>query len=264
LGEPLVNHATGWVYPAVSSNNRIKGLSHLTIQLDSIRDKVRSILERANHPNTPQAEAETALTLAYRLMQKYNLDEYEISKRTGEHTVGDEIKIQTFEIIGSYRVRRGTLLYAIAKALSCHSYRNMDVPNHQTVVMVAYGTAGDLFAVETLFNAAELLALRTMPYGDRCYRTSWWLGFCSGIARKLERECRVIIKESPGVGLVLVERAERARTKMLDDIPNLRHISDTYINDEDAYGSGHRAGSQFTTGRNGVSGQHQIGSGQRE
>ena len=167
----------------------------MTIQLDSIRDKVRAILERANHPKTPQAEAETALSLAYRLMQKYDLDEYEIAKSAGKHAASDEIKIQTFEITGPYRVRRSSLLYTIAKTLSCHSYRDMDVPNHQTVVLVAYGTAKDLFTLETLFNAAELLALRMMPYGDRCYRTSWWLGFCSGIARKLEREYRVIIKE---------------------------------------------------------------------
>lgn len=100
-----------------------------------------------------------------------------------------------------------------------------------------------------------------MPYGDRCYRTSWWLGFCLGIARKLECEYRIVIKESPGVGLVLVERAERARAMMLDDVPSLIHRSASYINDEDAYGSGRRAGSQFSTGRNGVNGQHQIGSG---
>ena len=236
----------------------------MTAQLDSIRDKVRLILERANHPNTPQAEAETALSLAYRLMQKYDLDEYEIAKSAGKHAVRDEIKIQTFEITGPYRVRRGTLLYTIAKALSCHSYRDTDVPNHQTVVMVAYGTAKDLFALETLFNAAELLAVRTMPYGDRCYRTSWWLGFCSGIARKLETELRVIVKGSPGVGLVLIERAERARAKMYGDVPSLRHRASSYVNDEDAYGSGKRAGSRFSTGRNGVNGQHQIGSGRRD
>ena len=169
----------------------------MTIHLDSIRDKVRSILERANHPNTPQAEAETALSLAYRLMKKYDLDEYQMAKSANQHATSDEIKIKTFEITGPYRVRRGTLLYTIAKAVSCHSYRDTNVPNHQTVVMVAYGTEKDLFTLETLFNAAELLALRTIPRGDRCFRTSWWLGFCSGIARKLETEYRVIVKESP-------------------------------------------------------------------
>ena len=125
----------------------------MTTQLNNIRDKVRSILERANHPNTPQAEAETALSLAYRLMKKYDLDEHEMAKNSGRHAASDEIKIKTFKITGPYRVRRGSLLYTIAKAVSCHSYRETDVPNHQTVVMVAYGTAKDLFALEALFTA---------------------------------------------------------------------------------------------------------------
>ena len=41
---------------------------------DNLHAKVRAILEKANHPNTPQAEAETALALAFRLMQKYDID----------------------------------------------------------------------------------------------------------------------------------------------------------------------------------------------
>ena len=187
-----------------------------------------------------------------------------MAKSASQQSTSEEIKIQSFEITGPYRVRRGTLLYTIAKAVSCHSYRDTDVPNHQTVVIVAYGTAKDLFALETLFQAAELLALRTMPYGDRCYRTSWWIGFCSGIARKLETEYRVIVKESPGVGLVLVERAERAHAKMYGDVPSLRQRASSYINDEDAYSSGRRVGSKFSTGRNGVNGQIQIGSGRRD
>jgi len=82
----------------------------LGTQLNSIREKVRSILERNNHPNTPQAEAETALSLAYQLMKKYDLDEYEMEKSANQHAISEEIKIKTFEIIGPYRVRRGTLL----------------------------------------------------------------------------------------------------------------------------------------------------------
>ena len=82
----------------------------MSIQLENVRDKVRAILERANHPNTPQAEAETALSLAYRLMQKYDLDEYEIAKSAGKHATIEELKIKTFEIVGPYRERRGTLL----------------------------------------------------------------------------------------------------------------------------------------------------------
>lgn len=233
----------------------------MTNRTDNISDKVRLILERANHPNTPQAEAETALALAYRLIQKYNLDEREISNTD---SASDEVLVRSFEITGPYRVRRGSLLYTIANAVGCDSYREMETDDYQTVVIVAYGTSRNLFTLETLFNAAELLALRTMPYGDRCYRTSWWLGFCSGISRKLEREYRVIVKESPGAGLVMVEQTERARAKMHIDVPNLRFRAASFVNDEDAYGSGRRAGSQFSSGRNGVNGQNQIGSGRRD
>ena len=54
---------------------------------DNLHAKVRAILEKANHPNTPQAEAETALTLAFRLMQKYDIDHrmaHEILRRMGD------------------------------------------------------------------------------------------------------------------------------------------------------------------------------------
>ena len=40
----------------------------------NIERKVRAMLERANHPGTPKAEAEAALAMAYRLMMKYDLD----------------------------------------------------------------------------------------------------------------------------------------------------------------------------------------------
>jgi hypothetical protein len=35
---------------------------------DDVTRKVRALLDRANHPGTPQAEAEAALTMAYRHM----------------------------------------------------------------------------------------------------------------------------------------------------------------------------------------------------
>lgn len=230
---------------------------------DSLHAKVRAILEKANHPNTPQAEAETALAFAFRMMQKYELDEHEVSGKQRRNTPNDEVTSKVFVIKGPYRVRRGSLLWTIAKTLSCHAYRDMMETKPGEVVMVAYGTANDLFSLETLFQAAEMLALRMIPGGDRRFRTSWWRGYCEGIARKLERENRVIVKEVPGVGLVLVERSERARQRMVDSTLHLHAVSSRYSSDQDAYGAGNRAGSQFSGGRNGVGSQRQIGAGGR-
>ena len=226
---------------------------------DSLQAKVRSILELANHPSTPHAEAESALAHAFRLMQKYGLDESDVS---GSAISAGEIVSKIFTITGPYRVRRGTLLWTMSQTLSCHSYR--DTPNSATgqVTIVAFGTANDLLSLNILFQAAEMLAIRLLPPGDRRFRTSWWHGYCDGIARKLLSEQRKIIKETPGAGLVLVERAERALRMMHDSVPHLRSNSSRYSTDQQAYGAGQNAGSQFTAGRNAVtSNQRAIGPG---
>lgn len=205
-------------------------------------EKVRAILERANHPNTPQAEAETALALAYRLMAKHGIEESDVVSRTK-----GRITSKSFTITGPYRVRRGTLFHILATSLSCADYRDMEIGTRDTVVMVAFGTDDDLFALEMLFTAADLLALRTMPRGDRRWRTSWWHGFCAGVEHKLRAEHRTIIRETPGAGLVLVERAERAQRVMRESTPHLHASRGCWVGDRDAFGAGRAAGSTFSS-----------------
>ena len=212
---------------------------------DAVLNKVKAILERANHPNTPQAEAETALALAFRLMQKHGIAESDVAHASKRSV----ITTKSFTITGPYRVRRGTLFHIMATHLSCADYRDMENAPHDAVVMVAFGTADDMFSLETLFAAAEMLALRTMPAGDRRWRTSWWHGFCSGIDKKLGSEKRSVIRESPGAGLVLLERAERAQRHMRSATPHLHASRGSYVTDRDAYGEGRAAGSTFSPGR---------------
>ena len=117
------------------------------------------------------------------------------------------------------------------------------------VIMIAFGTELDLFALDTMYRSAEMLALRLMPGGGRRFKTSWWRGFTEGIVKKLVQENRIMVKESHGAGLVLLERSERAYQAMHAFEPNL-HRSMSYINnDEDAYSDGQKAGSQFSGGR---------------
>lgn len=205
-------------------------------------EKVRAILERANHPNTPQAEAETALALAYRLMAKHGIEESDVVSRAK-----GRITSKSFTITGPYRVRRGTLFHILATSLSCADYRDMEIGTRDAVVMVAFGTDDDLFALETLFTAADLLALRTMPRGDRRWRTSWWHGFCAGVEHKLRAEHRTIIRETPGAGLVLVERTERAQRVMRESTPHLHASRGSWVGDRDAFGAGRAAGSTFSS-----------------
>lgn len=57
-----------------------------TDKLDSMMQKVEHLLTRADHPNTPPAEADTARNMAERIMVKYKIEQEDLLKR-GEMTV---------------------------------------------------------------------------------------------------------------------------------------------------------------------------------
>ena len=223
---------------------------------DDIQRKVRALLDRANHPGTPQAEAEAALAMAYRLMTKYDLDERLLTQQQDDAPVAsDQIVRRRYETVGPYRVRRHSLFMRMAWVLSCACYRaNNEEEDTGTVACYALGTERDLDALETLFQAAEMMALRLLPWGDRGFRTSWWHGFTDGIEAKLSRERRSVERSTPGAALVLRDRAKRAEEEMIRIEPNLVWRTTRYSNSGDAYNDGRRAGSRFSSGGSQVGG----------
>lgn len=207
------------------------------------RERIQSLLTLAQHPNTPQAEAETALALASKLMQKHGLSTNDIAGPTDENA---EIVIRRFMVSGLYRVRRQNLLWQIARLHSCAGYRDFD--EDDSCFMVLYGRDNDITAAYTLFCAADLLGARLLPRGDRSWRTAWWNGFNQGIVEALGKSRTEFIAESPGAGLVLADRLQRAAKEMRATAPPLtggRSYTDT---SSGAYASGHAAGKGFSTG----------------
>ena len=47
--------------------------------MSDLRDRVNALLALAQHPNTPQPEAESALAMASKLMQKHGLTNADIA-----------------------------------------------------------------------------------------------------------------------------------------------------------------------------------------
>ena len=223
---------------------------------DDVTRKVRALLDRANHPGTPLAEAEAALAMAYRLMAKYDLDVSLLAEQPDAATnASDQIVRRRYETVGPYRVRRHSLFMRMAWVLSCACYRaNNEEEDTGTVACYALGTERDLDALETLFQAAEMMALRLLPWGDRGLRTSWWHGFTDGIEAKLSRERRSVERSTPGAALVLRDRAQRAEEEMIRIEPNLVWRTTRYSNSGDAYNDGRRAGSRFSSGASSVGG----------
>ena len=78
---------------------------------DDVTRKVRALLERANHPGTPQAEAKAALAMAYRLMAKYDLVVSLLAQQPDASTnASDQIVRRRYETVGPYRVRRSSVI----------------------------------------------------------------------------------------------------------------------------------------------------------
>lgn len=210
------------------------------VSVDDLRHKVNALLARANHPNTPQPEAETALALASKLMLKHGLSESDLASRWTEDA---EVVTERVLVGGKYRVQRQRILFEIAVAHSCDGYRDFDEGN--SCVLVVFGRRNDIFAARTLFAAADALGARLLPQGDRAWRISWWKGFQSGLGETLATARRDFEKESPGAGLVLVDRRQRAKSAIADSGVSLvrRYVVDGSASS--AYGKGQAAGRTF-------------------
>ncbi len=217
----------------------------MTTTHDSVVEKVRAILDRANHPNTPQAEAETALALAQKLITKYSLDESDLVREERD----EAITKGHVDVFGAYALRRLTVASAIAEANGVARYRSSiwGGDGGKGYRLHLYGTKADIFAVQVLFQSAEALALRVIPKGDRSFRTSWYQGFAVGIRNALTKSAREQATESTGSALVLVDRLKRADTEMRAQVSGLRTTYSRGARSASAYGAGQRAGASFNS-----------------
>lgn len=207
-------------------------------------DRINSLLALAQHPNTPQAEAETALAMASKLMQKHGLTHSDVAHSKAVNN--GEVVVERILVGGLYRVRRQNILYSIGLLHSCAGYRSDD-ENNQCVV-VLYGRASDIFAARTLFAAADAMGARLLPRGDRSWRVAWWRGFHRGIEEALASTRKEFIKETPGSGLVLADRMTRAKNELRVHGPPLRGGYSYVDTSHSAYASGQSAGRGFSNG----------------
>lgn len=205
------------------------------------RDRITAMLNLAQHPNTPLAEAESALAMASKLMQKHGLSHSDISHSRQEDDI--DIVVERVRVGGLYRVRRQNILYSIALLHSCTGYRAEDEGND--CIIVLYGRAADIFAARTLFAAADAMGARLLPRGNRSWRVAWWKGFQLGIEESLSIARKDFVSETPGSGLVLADRMKRAQHELRINGPPLRggySYSDT---SSGAHKTGRQAGSRF-------------------
>jgi hypothetical protein len=232
-----------------------------TQTIETITEKVKHLLERANHPNTPQPEAETALALAQRFITKYNIDEASLREH---NDAPEEIVKCEIVITGKYALDRVVVAGVVARANQCFSYRTKNykkVPVRRSpdgtqyyrhdkdgFKLVFHGTQRDVFATQVLWTAVEALGARSLPHGDRATRSSWWKGFSVGISQALEKAHKEAVQEAQSSGqLVCLDNLERAEKEVRAQT-KLRTTYRQGASRSGAFNHGQRAGSSFSHG----------------
>lgn len=221
--------------------------------MSDVRTRIRALLSLAEHPGTPQAEAESALAMASKLMQKHGLGGSDLD---GDSQTADDIEIVVEHVVvsGRYRLRRMNLLYAIGLVHSCAGYRESDTDDG-SCVLVMYGRRADVLAARTLWAAADAMAARLLPRGDRSSRTAWFKGYQAGIEEVLKVARTEHIAETAGAGLVLADRFDRARAEMRASGVRLRGGTTWVDSSSNAWRDGRSAGRGFgASGRSFTSG----------
>ncbi|WP_370064327.1 DUF2786 domain-containing protein [Streptacidiphilus sp. MAP5-3] len=228
----------------------------MTDQANAKLATIRALLARAEHPTTPEAEAELARNRAFAMMAKYGIEQAMVDAAKGTGTPTD----RRITCEAPWAMERASLVNVIARALDCKAIF-MPRGSGSGRVLHVFGYAGDLDRVELLYTSLLLqmasgLAAQHVPAGQgvRAWRRSWQLGFVGRVGRRLEEAERGAREEARGettatgrsVALVLADRQSAVESAFRTAYPRVRTSRTTMTGN--GYGSGWAAGGSADIG----------------
>ncbi|ETS84404.1 hypothetical protein PFICI_02429 [Pestalotiopsis fici W106-1] len=176
--------------------DKVRTKSSSTANIDkAITERIKKCLERANHPNTPEAEAKTALHLASRWMAQNNVTQAELlaheAPEQQKQYAGQSI-VAIIRLDGDkYKSVRqqsyvGALMSAMNTFFDCKSYTTMGRSSlHLTFYGIAENTVAAAMAFEMVYNS---IAEWARPYKGVASKNSYAHGFCNELLRLAVKE----------------------------------------------------------------------------
>lgn len=223
-------------------------------------ERVRKLFAKAES-TTSKPEADALLAKAYDLLAKYGISE--AAARAGNDTDSSEIVEWKFEPKGKYQYDQGLLVGQVAEALHCTAVKNFDGR------IFVYGARRHLDRVEMLTGMLIAYMVATAgkvkaPHAGIStvtYRKSVMLGFIVEVRDRLRAAEASAVKESgdePGVGLVLLSDAKRAKEFLEKKYGRLREASSARRSSAGVQAGRAAASSVDLGGGNRVSGRRAI------
>ncbi|HEX6873696.1 MAG TPA: DUF2786 domain-containing protein [Micromonosporaceae bacterium] len=200
---------------------------------DTMLEKVRKLLAKAEDPGCTPAEAAALNDKAAELIAKYGVDRALLAvARPDSDPVGDRV----IEVLAPYALDKAGLLATVASALRCRSVRRKEWVGHgYGYSMHLFGFASDLERVELLYTsllvqASYGLAMAAVPEYETvaAFRRSWLVGFTQAIGERLrsaERRAAASAQhqaDGSSFALVLADRGAQVDRRLEEVYPRLR------------------------------------------
>ncbi|WP_248963902.1 DUF2786 domain-containing protein [Sphaerisporangium perillae] len=235
-----------------------------------IMERVRRLLDLAEHPNTGEEEAALASAHAAALMLRYGLDASAVRRgSTGRSETIDGIEFEVSNRGGHAR-ERCWALHLICDALGCKGAQHWTgakgrgIRGAGRVTMTVIGPEPVLDSLRLLlpsitlqmenqvrpavrrFVAGELEAVAGKDRRSRAtsdFRRAFYVGFGSGVSTKLRERVAEVADQVRGTGaeLVLLDRTALVQAEFERRFPGLRRARSTTL-DAGGYHTGREAG----------------------
>ena len=120
-------------------------------------DKIRHMLERGMHPNTPESEAVQSMRLADKMLKKHNVSQADIMASTGNvsHVDGSMYKVKLYHIPGGSACCTKQWFHTLAKTMTenfdCKSFYNV---TRAECCWTFYGISTNAFSASLAFTNA--------------------------------------------------------------------------------------------------------------
>lgn len=217
-------------------------VSSSTADIDNtILERIKKCLDRANHPGTPEAEAKVALHRASRLMGQYNVTQAEVLAHeppSAQRNYAGQSNVEIVRVDGdkSKSVKHqnyvNTLLSAITLFFDCKSYST--TYNHflkLTFYGIAQNTVTAALSFEMVYN---LITEWARPHRGTGPRNSYTIGASDGLYKMAKKrkadELAEAKKAEKEATEAKIRQEELERQAQLDRLAS--HVDDEQVEDE--------------------------------
>jgi len=157
--------------------------------------RIKKCLERASHPNTPEAEAKAAVHLASRLMGRYNVSQAEVLTHEGPDTQKQyaglsSVSIERVDGDESKSVNYQSYVNDLCCAMQCFfDCKSYSAAKYSSVELTFYGIAENTVAAAMSFEMTyNLIAEWARPYKGIGSKNSYSLGISNELYSMAKKE----------------------------------------------------------------------------